>query len=267
MPEALIELQNLCVQRAQTILHDISWRVLPKENWVILGANGAGKSTLLNALTAYDSFSGGVIKIAGHTYGEYNWPELRKQIGFVSASLELRLRQGESAQDIILGGRFASLGLYDEPSAEDEKRALEILEKIGCSPLRFRAWGCLSQGEKRRIMIGRALMLDPILLILDEPCSGLDPVARERFLRFLQRLSKVEGAPSLVMTTHHLEDIMPIFTHCLALKNGRVLAAGKISETLNNRLVSELFDTPMTVQQKNGRYQLEIPALDEERNL
>lgn len=250
----IIDLENLCVFKAETILSKISWKVMPGENWVILGANGAGKSTLLHAITAYDSFSGGTIRIDGHTYGEYNWPELRRRIGIVSSELEARIRPAESALDVVLGGYFASLGLYDEPTPELYEKAEDVLTSIGCSYLKNRGWGCLSQGEKRRVMIGRALMIDPILIILDEPCSGLDPVARERFLRFLQDLK----GPSLVMTTHHLEDIMPNFTHCLALKGGRVLRAGRLEEVMHEEIISELFDAELSVTKENDRYKLNI---------
>ena len=253
-PTPIIELTGLSVFKAATILHNVSWRVMPGENWVILGANGAGKSTLLHAITAYDSFSGGTIRIDGHTYGEYNWPELRRRIGIVSSELEARIRPAESALDVVLGGYFASLGLYDDPTAELYEKAEDVLTSIGCSYLKNRGWGCLSQGEKRRVMIGRALMIDPILIILDEPCSGLDPVARERFLRFLQDLK----GPSLVMTTHHLEDIMPNFTHCLALKGGRVLRAGRLEEVMHEEIISELFDAKLSVMKENERYKLNI---------
>lgn len=258
----IIELIGLSVFKAAAILHNVSWKVMPGENWIILGANGAGKSTLLHAITAYDSFSGGTIKIAGNTYGEYNWPELRKRIGIVSSELEARIRPAESASDVVLGGHFASLGLYDEPTPELCEKADGILERIGCSYLRNRGWGCLSQGEKRRVMIGRALMVDPILIILDEPCSGLDPVARERFLLFLQNFSSSDG-PSLVMTTHHVEDIMPNFTNLLALKSGRVLRSGKIGEVMQDEIISELFDAKITVEFKDGRYHLNIINIKE----
>ncbi|MBR5623643.1 ATP-binding cassette domain-containing protein [bacterium] len=259
----IIDLENLCVFKADTILNNVSWKVLPGENWIILGANGAGKSTLLHAITAYDSFSGGTIRIDGHTYGEYNWPELRRRIGIVSAELESRIRPAESASDVILGGHFASLGLYDEPNDELCEKADAILERIGCAYLRNRGWGCLSQGEKRRVMIGRALMVDPILIILDEPCSGLDPVARERFLRFLQNFSSEPDAPSLVMTTHHVEDIMGVFTHLLALKNGRILRSGKIKDLMRDEILSELFDAGIKVDFKDGRYHLNILNIKE----
>lgn len=259
----IIELKDLCVHRTETILNHIDWKVLPGENWIILGANGAGKSTLLNSITAYDCFSAGTLRIDSHTYGEYNWPELRRRIGFVSADLESRIKPAEPALDVIVGGYFASLGLYDEPSDKEYDKALDILAKIDCRELRNRAWGYLSQGEKRRVMIGRAMMVDPLLIILDEPCSGLDPVARERFLRFLQNFSSDPAAPSLIMTTHHAEDIMPVFTHLLALKNGRVLRSGKIGEVMIDEIISELFDAQIKVDLKNGRYHLNIISFKE----
>ncbi|MBO7434403.1 ABC transporter ATP-binding protein [bacterium] len=262
--DPIIDLEGLSVLKAETILNNVSWKVLPGENWVILGANGAGKSTLLHAITAYDSFSGGTIRIAGHTYGEYNWPELRRKIGMVSSELEARIRPAESAAEVVIGGYFASLGLYDEPTEELYEKADEIITSIGCSYLRNRAWGYLSQGEKRRVMIGRAMMVDPLLIILDEPCSGLDPVARERFLRFLQNFSSGEKAPSLVMTTHHVEDIMPVFTHLLALKRGRVLQNGKIEDLMRDEILSELFDADIKVEFTEGRYHLNIINIKEQ---
>ncbi|MBR5901447.1 ABC transporter ATP-binding protein [bacterium] len=259
----IIDLEGLCVLKAETILNNVSWKVLPGENWVILGANGAGKSTLLHAITAYDSYSGGTIRIAGHTYGEYNWPELRRKIGMVSAELEARIRPAESAADVVIGGYFASLGLYDEPTEELYEKADEVMKRIGCSYLRNRAWGYLSQGEKRRVMIGRAMMIDPLVIILDEPCSGLDPVARERFLRFLQNFSSTPDAPSLVMTTHHVEDIMPVFTHLLALKCGRVLRSGKLEDLMRDEILSDLFDAQIKIDFKDERYHLNIINIKE----
>jgi iron complex transport system ATP-binding protein len=150
--------------------------------------------------------------------------------------------------------------LWQKPTPDDRCKAHVILKHIECAALTDRPWLFLSQGERQRILIGRALMAQPKLLILDEPCAGLDPVAREHFLQFLNRLARQRAGPALVFATHHVEEIMPTFTHALLLKEGRVSATGKMKTTLTSRNLSETFGTPLQLARKVGRYSLMVQS-------
>ena len=150
------------------------------------------------------------------------------------------------------------INLWGKPTSADRKEALQRLAEVECSAIALRPWQVLSQGERQRVLIARALMASPRILILDEPCSGLDPVAREHFLQFIQRLGSSKKAPSLVLVTHHVEEIMPVFTHALVLKKGQMLASGHKGSVLKSRILAETFETPMRLTRRNNRYQLSV---------
>ena len=254
---AILEVRDLRIQRGETvILRQIDWRVKPGEHWVILGANGSGKTSLLSALTGYFTPTGGTLAVLGRRYGASDWRELRKEIGLVSSSIRQMMADHEPARETIISGKYAMIDFWGRSTAVDRREASRILHRIECRHLAQRPWLVLSQGERQRILIGRALMATPRLLILDEPCAGLDPAAREQFLRFLQRLGAERNSPTLVLVTHHVEEIMPIFSHVLILKNGQVQAAGKKREVLSNRQLSAAFRVPMRLSFKAGRYSL-----------
>jgi iron complex transport system ATP-binding protein len=234
----------------------VSWRVSRGEHWVILGANGSGKTSLLSALTGYLTPTAGEISVLGRTYGRADWRELRKQIGLVSSSIRQMMANDEAALETIVSGKYAMIDLWGKTTAADRRRAKQILKQIECEYLAERRWAVLSQGERQRVLIGRALMAKPRLLILDEPCAGLDPAAREHFLQFLERLGRKSGSPTLVLVTHHVEEIMPVFSHVMVLKAGKVLAAGKKSSVLNADLLTEAFETPMQLKSRLSRYSL-----------
>ncbi len=148
------------------------------------------------------------------------------------------------------------IDFWGKASPSDRSRALRLLKSVECGRLADRRWEVLSQGERQRVLIGRALMANPRLLILDEPCAGLDPAAREHFLRFIERLGRRKRSPTLVLVTHHVEEIMPIFSHVLVLKGGKLLAAGRKSQVLKAKLLADAFDTPMLLSCRGGRYSL-----------
>ena len=191
------------------ILKGIDWSVKRGEHWAILGANGCGKTTLLSAILAYRPVGEGEIRALGEHYGRTNWHEMRKRIGMVSSAIAHRVPPHEVALETVLSGAEAQLGYWTREDEEvDSAKALECLGVMNVEELADRPWRFLSQGERQKVFIARALMQDPELLILDEPCAGMDPVARERFLGSLGALARRRGGPHLVLVTHHVEEIL-----------------------------------------------------------
>jgi iron complex transport system ATP-binding protein len=257
--QSILEISGLRIQRGSTVILDnISWRVERGQHWVILGANGSGKTSLLSALTGYLMPTAGEISVLNESYGRSDWRELRKHIGLVSSSVRQMMSDEEPALESVISGKYAMIDFWGSATRNDRAEGRKILKQIECEHLAERPWLVLSQGERQRVLIGRALMARPRLLILDEPCAGLDPAAREHFLQFLQRIGKRAGAPTLVLVTHHVEEIMPVFSHVLTLKNGRVLAAGAKNIALNSKLLSQAFGERTELRKVKGRYVLAI---------
>ncbi len=256
---AILEVSRLRIQRSRTvILEAIDWRVERGQHWAVLGANGSGKTSLLAALTGYLMPTAGEIRVLSRRYGETDWRELRKQIGLVSSSIRQLMADSEPALESVISGKYAMIDLWGRVTAADRARGLRLLRQIECAHLAQRPWLFLSQGERQRVLIGRALMARPRLLILDEPCAGLDPAARENFLQFLDRLGRRRHAPTLVLVTHHVEEIMRVFSHVLILKSGRVLAAGLKPRALTAPVLALAFNAPVRLTQKSGRYNLAV---------
>jgi iron complex transport system ATP-binding protein len=242
------------------ILDAVSWSVRKGEHWVILGANGSGKTSLLSALTGYLTPTTGEVEVLGQRYGSSDWRELRRAIGIVSSSVRQMMHDDEPALDSVISGKFAMIDFWGKSTAADRAQAMRILRQVECARLAARPWRVLSQGERQRILIGRALMARPRLLILDEPCAGLDPVSREHFLQFIQRLGRRRNSPALILVTHHVEEIMPVFSHVLLLKAGRVLALGPRESVLASGPLGETFAAKVTLRRQAGRYQLTIQS-------
>jgi iron complex transport system ATP-binding protein len=256
--QPIIQVSGLVVERDAAILRGIDWRVDRGQHWVILGANGSGKTSMLRALTGYLPPTAGTIEMLGETYGRTDWRELRKKVGLVSSSVHQMMPEAETALFAVISGKFAMIGYWGEIDDGDRARAASILRRIEASALKDRPWLHLSQGERQRVLIGRALMADPRLLILDEPCAGLDPVAREHFLQFLQRLTRSRNAPAVVLVTHHVEEIMPTFSHVIVLKRGRVIAQGPRDRILDSKTLSAAFGAPLRLSCRAGRYSLTV---------
>jgi len=265
----ILAVSGLAIVREGTrILDGIDWRIAPGEHWAILGANGSGKTSLLSALTGYLTPTDGKIDVLGQRYGASNWPELRKQIGIVSSSVRQQMADAEPALLSVISGKYAMIDYWGRVKSADRAEALDILRKIDALHLAGRPWRVLSQGERQRVLIGRALMARPRLLILDEPCAGLDPVAREHFLQFIDRLTTRhagKNAPTLILVTHHVEEIVAGFSHVLALKAGRVLAAGKRADVLKSGILSQAFGEPVRLVKRNERCILQVQKPAERR--
>lgn len=258
-PRALLDLRNLRINRGSTtILAGLDWTVRRGEHWVILGPNGAGKSSLLAALTGYLTPSGGEIEVLGREFGRTDWRELREHIGLVGAGLPRLIEPDTTAFATVLGGHRAMLNPWGRFPAVAHRRARRLLAQVGLTAAADRLWGQLSEGERQRTLLARAQMAHPRLLILDEPCSGLDPVARELFLQSLTQLARDARGPGLVLVTHHVEEIVPGFTHVLLLRGGHVVGAGPLATTLTSARLSEAFGTPVRLSRRGGRCALRL---------
>ncbi|MEK5163876.1 ABC transporter ATP-binding protein [Paenibacillus sp. FSL R5-0527] len=254
-----IEINDVLWRREQKIiLKDINWTVRKGEHWAILGLNGSGKTTLLNMITGYLWPTQGEISVLGHRYGTVDLRELRKRIGWVSSSFQERIHPGEKAQYLVISGLHASIGLFDKPAEEHIQKAVHLMETLGCGHLVNRGYQTCSQGEKQKLLIARALMASPELLILDEACNGLDILSRESLLQAIAKLANQEDAPTLLYVTHHVEEILPEFTHTLLLRKGSVFAAGRTPEVINGERLSALFETHVQVDWRNQRAWLSL---------
>jgi iron complex transport system ATP-binding protein len=256
---AILEVSQLCISRGTTaILRGVDWRVRRGEHWAVLGANGSGKTSLLKSLTGYLSPTSGALSLLGHRYGETDWRELRLRVGLVTSALQASIPPAEPALETVVSGKYAQLDLWQRPTRGDRAAARRGLRFVGIAHLAKREWLYLSQGERQRVLIARALMARPKLLIFDEPCAGLDPVAREEFLRFIDTLAHRRRGPALVLVTHHVEEITPAFTHALVLRGGAVWAAGPKRRVLTTRVLSGAFGARVSVKSEGRRYRAAV---------
>jgi len=255
----VIQMENITWLRDdKTILENVHWEVKEGQHWCLLGLNGSGKTTLLNMVNGYQWPTKGSISVLGHQFGAYDLRELRKEIGWVSTSLQQKLYGNDSALQIVLSGRDASIGIYDEPTVEDIEKGEHLLLTLRCSHLSSRAYRTLSQGEKQKVLIARALMNQPKLLILDEPCTGLDLIAREQLLQMINEIALQPNCPTLIYVTHHVEEILPCFSHTLLLKEGKVSSSGLTSDVLSTEKLSDFYNVPVKLEKENDRYWLSI---------
>ncbi len=251
----VIEIKEASIKRDEKfILKNINWSVQAGQHWAIFGLNGSGKTSLLKMINGYIFPSEGEVNVLGKKFGTYDFRELRKSIGWVSSSLQESLYVNETVEEIVISGKFASIGLYENPVANDYEKAKNILDKFACSNLKNRFYYSLSQGEKQKVLLARALMAAPKLLILDEPCTGLDIFAKESFLMLVDNIAKAEDSPTIIYVSHHIEEILPLFSNTLLLKNGSVHSSGKNENVLTNDNLINFFDRTIEVSQKNNRF-------------
>ena len=253
--ETVIEALGLSLRRGgDFLIKDLSWRVARGEHWAVLGPNGAGKTLLLRLLTGYIWPTDGVADILGRRLGRVDLRELRRRLGWVAKTLEEMTPAGTTVGEVILSGPRASLGLYEAPSAEETDRARSLAGQFGLGRVWDRRFDLLSSGEKQRALLARAALARPEILFLDEPMSNLDLAGRELFLARLGELAGA-GGPTIILTTHNTLEIGPFLTHALVLKDGAVLAAGPMAETLTPDILSRAFGLPLKVEKtRDGRW-------------
>jgi iron complex transport system ATP-binding protein len=253
---AVVDLAGVSIVRGgSTLLDDITVQIDESDRWVVIGPNGAGKTTLLQVLGAQIHPTGGVAGLLGEVLGTVDVFELRPRIGITSAALAERIPRSERVHDVVVSASYAVLGRWREDYDElDHQRADELLEQLGIGGLVDRTFGTLSEGERKRVQIARALMTDPELLLLDEPAAGLDLSGREALVRTLNQLPQDPYAPASVLVTHHVEEIPVGITHALLLKGGRLVAAGPVDETLTAENLSSTFDLPLALSRSGGRW-------------
>jgi iron complex transport system ATP-binding protein len=238
-----------------TLLADVNWSVELDERWVILGANGAGKTTLLRLAAAELHPTTGEVHILGEKLGRVDVFELRPRIGFCSAAVISRVPPREKVIDVVVSAGYAVLGRWREAYDQlDTGRALALCEGLGIGGLTDREFGTLSEGERKRTIIARALMTDPEMLLLDEPAAGLDLGGREDLVARLSELARDPDAPASILVTHHVEEIPPGFTHLLLVADGGIVAQGPIDDVLTSENLSKTFGQELELDRIGDRY-------------
>jgi iron complex transport system ATP-binding protein len=258
--DAVARLESVEVRRGGTVtLQALDWTIQAGERWVVLGANGAGKSTLLGALAGSVLPTSGRVQLLGEYLDEADLDELLPRVGWASASLADLLPADELVIDLVLTASQASVRRGGEDyHAGDVARACDLLAWVGARLLLERRFGTLSEGERKRVQLARALMTDPEVLLLDEPAAGLDLGGREALLRTLSRLAQDPDGPVQVMVSHHIEEVPAGTTHVLLLREGRLVAAGPVTSTLTSAALSATFGMPLRVLSHDGRWTARI---------
>ena len=259
MPAApTLRFAAVTVRRGSTeAVRDLSWRVAPTERWVVLGPNGSGKTTLLQLATGHLHPTTGTVDVLGQRLGRTDVRHLRTRIGLVSGAVTRLLRPQLTAEEVVVTGRHAALEPWWHTYTDDDRRrARDLLARggLGHPGDAAKPFGVLSEGERQQVLLARAVMGDPELLVFDEPAAGLDLGARERLVTRLEDLATDRAAPPIVFVTHHVEEIPPGFGHLLLLRDGGAVAQGPIEATLTSANLSEAFGLAVDVDRVSGRY-------------
>ncbi|RNL65804.1 ABC transporter ATP-binding protein [Nocardioides marmoriginsengisoli] len=252
----VLELADVTVRRGQaTLLDAINWTVNEGDRWIVLGANGAGKTTLVQLCSAQIHPTSGVAGILGEVLGAVDVFELRPRIGYTSAAIAERIPRDEISRDVVVSASYGVVGRWREQYDDlDHDRARALLLEVGAGKLLDRTFGTLSEGERKRVQIARALMTDPELLILDEPAAGLDLGGREDLVSTMSVLATDSLSPAIVLVSHHVEEIPPGFTHVLMLRDAKVVAAGPLAEVMTEANLSTTFGMSLQLSVEDGRY-------------
>ncbi|MGC3993788.1 MAG: ABC transporter ATP-binding protein [Propionicimonas sp.] len=259
---SVADLQGVSIVRSgSTLLSNVTWQVEEDQRWVVIGPNGAGKTTLLQVLSSQWHPTSGTATILGDRLGEVDVFELRPRIGVTSAALADRIPKGERVSDVVVSAAYAVMGRWREAYDQlDHDRATLLMQQLQVDHLADRTFGTLSEGERKRVQIARALMTDPELLLLDEPAAGLDLTGREALVATLSEICTDPFAPATVLVTHHVEEIPRGITHALLLKHGRIVASGPVAEVLTGPRLSATFDILLEVSQIDGRWSARASA-------
>jgi iron complex transport system ATP-binding protein len=254
----VLDFNNVTVLRdAKPILNNVDWQVSSNQRWVIVGPNGAGKTTLLRVAASQIHPSTGTAKLLGSTLGEVNVFELRTRIGFASNAMSVHIPNSETVLDAVMTASYGITGRWNEKYDDvDERRARRVLAEWQLDEMADRPFGTLSDGERKRTQIARAVMPDPEMLLLDEPVASLDMAAREHTISVLGNYASAPTAPAIVMVTHHIEEIPKGFTHALILSKGQVYAAGEIGSTLTTEKISGAFGFGLEVSRDGDRFRV-----------
>jgi iron complex transport system ATP-binding protein len=255
-PDAVLQLSGVSVRRGTKLLLDsIDWTVEQDERWAILGPNGAGKTTLLQIAAANLHPTTGVAYVLGERLGAVDVFELRPRIGIASASVAQRIPNNEIVLDVVVSAGYALMGRWREAYGRlDVRRAGMLLDRMGVGELAERTYGTLSEGERKRVQIARALMTDPELLMLDEPAAGMDLGGREDLIKRLTRFAADPDAPASILVTHHPEELPPGISHIMLLRDGRIVTAGLARDVMTEQNLSATFGLPLSIERRNGRW-------------
>jgi iron complex transport system ATP-binding protein len=254
--DEVFKLRGVSVRRdTSLLLRNVDWTAHADERWIVIGPNGAGKTTLLQVASTLLYPTEGTVEVLGERLGEVDVFELRPRIGLTSAALAERVPTGEKVIDLVLTASYAQLGRWkEEYESSDVTRAVELLDALGCAHLIRRRFSTLSEGERKRVQIARAMMPDPEILLLDEPSAGLDLGGREDLLRRLSTLAANPKAPMMVLVTHHVEEVPDGFTHAMLLRRGSVLTAGPVEEVFTAKNLSRAFGVPLNIERHERRW-------------
>ncbi|MFH1642448.1 MAG: ABC transporter ATP-binding protein [Nanoarchaeota archaeon] len=249
----LIQLKEVNITRkGKRILNNISWTVKENENWAIIGKNGSGKSFLLKILSANMQPSSGSVEIFGQEFGKISLWEFKKQIGFVSDFLQKQHHENIKVIEVVLSGFYSSIGVYQKTTTKMISAARKILKSLEINSLKDRVFGELSHGEQRKVLIARALVFNPKLLVMDEPCTGLDIPTKEEFLTLINKLAK--SGHNIIFVTHHIDEITGAINRVLLIKDGKIIKQGIKKEIMKENLLNKVLGYKFKLTQKQGRY-------------
>ncbi len=244
----------------KALLKGIDWQINSGEDWGILGLNGAGKTLMLQMIAGNLWPTSGRLTVLGEVFGQTNIPDLTKRIGWVSSVLQSKFYQSDTAETIVLSGKFASIGIWRTYEPEELTAAKELLISLGAESLLGKTYQVLSQGEKQIVLIARALMAKPELLILDEPCNGLDLFAREDLLQRIRQIKEQPDAPTVLFVTHHTEEILPFISHVLMIKDGEIFRQGTREELMTPKTLSDFYEKPIRIRSYSAERFLVYPG-------
>lgn len=257
----MIHLRDITFKRYERdILNGVTLHINKGEQWVILGRNGSGKTTLLELMTGYQFPTSGTVDVLGNRFGTVDVREVRRQIGYISQSLMEKLTLRDPVWEVVATGEYAFLRFYQEIPAELKEKALRLLDEVGLLHTAEQPLATLSQGERKKVMLARALMQEPKLLIMDEPCAGLDLYEREKLLIDLDRLRNRDIM--VIYVTHHIEEIVPLFTHVALVHEGRIAAAGTKEEVLTPAILRTAYELPLEVDWQHGRPWIKVESAE-----